>query len=406
MTTMTALRELDRPALWPRILLWSLVAVLCCFGLVMIASTTATMGKGGTLNYSFLTKQVAAMAVGLVGAIAVSWIGAGRLQARWLVLAAVGAAILSLVAVKLIGRSINGAQRWIDLGPINLQPAEIAKLALVLGAAWHFSRVGEAVRSVWHGVLLPLAGFAVLAGLVFATKDLGSVVVMFIVFAGMVLWSGASWLYLLGLSLLAMPIVLFHAVFRELYRWERMMAFWDPFNASGPAGYHLVQSMITVGTGGVWGVGLGNSAAKLNFLPEKHTDFIYAVICEEFGMVGALGVAGLFLALVVTGLVIAMRARNLHGRLLAVGATLALGIQAFWNMLVPVAAVPTKGLTLPFISYGGSSVAICLVLIGILDAVARASTVRHPATISRRPLGASSRSTRKLAWSEKPETVA
>jgi cell division protein FtsW len=380
------------PSWWPRLALWLLVLGLCGFGLVMVASTTAGRGGDGA-SLSHLLRQGAAMGVGLVAAVAISALGVRRLRSTALVLGVFFAAMLALVLVLGVGRSINGARRWIDLGPINIQPAEIAKLALILAAAWHFAQVGEAVRSVWHGVLLPLCGFAVLAGLVFLTKDLGTVVVLFLVLAGLVVWSGARWFYLLAITVMALPFAAFHAVVRETYRFERIVAFLDPFAASGPAGYHLVQASLAIGSGGIWGVGLGNGMAKERYLPENHTDFIFAVICEELGMVGASGIAGAFLALVVVGLVIALRARDRHARLLAVGCTLALGGQAFWNMLVATGAAPTKGLTLPFISYGGSSVAISLALIGILDAVARSPATIPLSSTRSRPMGATVRTT-------------
>lgn len=384
--------------LWPRVLLWTLVALLCGFGLVMVASTTAVVagpgpdGREGAVQYGFVIKQLAAMTAGLIGAILVSWGGIRWLRHPIFVTVVGVVALLSLVAVLGIGRSINGARRWIDLGPINLQPAELAKLALVVAGAWYFSRVAEAVRSTWHGVLLPLAGFAVLAGLVFLTKDLGSVVVLFAVLAALVVWAGAAWWYFLALTILALPFMFFHAVFREAYRWERIMAFLDPFHTAGPAGYHLSQSLISIGSGGWWGVGLGNSTAKLHFLPERHTDFIFSIICEELGLVGGLGLSVAFLALVCVGLAIAWRARDEFARLLAVGAVVVLGTQAFWNVLMATGVVPTKGLTLPFISYGGSSVVVCLVLVGLLDAVARDAPSRAGTGTPRR--GATARTAR------------
>jgi cell division protein FtsW len=356
---------------WLRVQLWLLVACLCAFGLVMIGSTTA-FGKDGGITYSFLIKQAAAMLAGAFAAMTVSYLGTDFLRHRWTVLTVVAAAVGSLLVVQAVGREINGAKRWIDLGPINLQPAEIAKLALILGAAWYLTQVAERVRSIWHGIILTMAGFMLLAGLVYATKDLGSVVVMFTVLLAMLVFAGAKWWYLLGVVGLCLPTLVLVTIINVAYRRDRMLAFLDPWNADGPAGYHLQQSLIAIGSGGLHGVGLGQSTAKLSFLPEKHTDFIFAIICEELGFIGACVVAAAFLALVMTGLMIAARARERHLRLLAIGVTIALGTQAFWNMLVPTAAVPTKGLTLPFISYGGSSVAISLLLVGILDAVARA----------------------------------
>jgi cell division protein FtsW len=365
-------------ARWLRIQLWFLVVGLCCFGLVMITSTTAmgtnVIAAGGDgITHAFLIKQALAMAVGAIIAMIIGGMGAERLRHGWVVALVVVGALGSLALVHVIGREINGAKRWIDLGPINLQPAELAKFAVVIAAAWHLSRVAERVRSTWYGVVLPLAGFALVAGMVYMTKDLGSVVVMAVVLGAMTIFAGAPWWHMLSIAVLCAPAVIYSTVIQVSYRRDRMLAFIDPWNAEGPAGYHLRQSFIAIGSGGLFGVGLGQSTAKMSFLPEKHTDFIFAVICEELGLIGALGVATAFLLLVYTGLMIAAQARDRHLRLLAIGATIVLGTQAFWNMLVVTGAVPTKGLTLPFISYGGSSVVVCLALIGVLDAVAQAN---------------------------------
>jgi cell division protein FtsW len=382
-----------------RIALAVIVAALCGFGMVMIASSTvigtASGRSDGTVTYAFLIKQGLAMIAGLFGALLVSRLGSRRLMDWRVVTLIFGSAVVSLLAVLAVGRSINGARRWIDLGPVNLQPAEIAKLAAVIGVAWLLGRAAERVRTFKHGLLLPVLAFGLLAGLVYATKDLGSVVVMGVVLLAMMLMAGAPWAKLCAMGATALPLIAYVAVWEVSYRRERFFAFLDPWNADGPAAYHLQQSFLAIGSGGVTGTGLGEGGAKLAFLPERHTDFIYAVICEEFGMVGGLGVATAFFALVCVGLMIAQQSRDLHRRLLATGAVVLLGTQAFWNMLVVTGAAPTKGLTLPFISYGGSSVAICLVLVGILDACARANaleTAREP--LVSKPIGATT--TRRL----------
>lgn len=386
---------------WLRLQLWILVLFLCGVGLVMVASTTSGMsGKAGiALNYGYLVKQALALLVGLGIAVAVSWWGTERLGRTWVVLLAVVASVGSLLAVHVLGREINGAKRWIDLGPINFQPAELAKLALVLAAAWHLTRVAEKVRVFWYGILLPLAAFTVVAGLIYLTKDLGSVVVLAVVLSAMFFFGGARWDYFVGLGFLCLPTLLYVTVWQVAYRRDRMLAFLDPWNSEGPAAYHLRQAYITIGSGGLFGVGLGQSASKLAFLPEKHTDFIYAVICEELGMIGAVAVAGAFLALVITGLGIASHCRDRHQRLLAIGATMVLGVQAFWNMLVVTGTVPTKGLTLPFISYGGSSLVVCLALVGVLDAVARAA-VKSTRRSSANRIGASVVASNAWKWQD------
>ncbi len=376
-----------------RIALFVIVTALCGFGLVMIASTTVIGTAGGrsdgTVTYAFLVKQGLAMAGGVLCAVLLSQLGAARLRNWPWVAGIVGIAVLSLLAVLAFGRSINGAKRWIDLGPVNLQPAEIAKFAVIIAVAWLLGRSAERVRTFNHGLLFPVLAFAALAGLVYCTKDLGSVVVMGIVLLSMMLMAGAPWGKLCAIGAAALPLLAYIAVWEVSYRRERFFAFIDPWNSEGPAAYHLQQSFVAIGSGGTAGVGLGEGGAKLAFLPERHTDFIYAVICEEFGMVGGLSIAAVFFALIIVGLMIAHQSRDLHRRLLATGAVMIIGTQAFWNMLVVTGAAPTKGLTLPFISYGGSSVLICLALVGLLDACARANArdlAGRPLT--QRPIGA------------------
>ena len=387
---------------WLRLQLWIIVACLCGFGLVMVASTTgagAGHGGDGSITYGFIIKQAAAMALGVVVAVVTSMLGAERWRDGRLVLLVVLGTVGCLILALAIGRSVKGAHRWIDVGPVNIQPAELAKFALVVAAAWHFGRAAEKARSYFHGVLLPLGGFAIVGGMIYMTKDLGSVLVLGVVLCAILVFAEAPWLYFLTVIGAIAPAAIYVTVLSEGYRRDRILAFLDPMRYDGPAAYHLRQSFIAIGSGGLSGVGLGQSSLSLTFLPEKHTDFIYAVICEEFGLIGALVVAFAYFALVITGIAIAARATAAHQRLLAIGATMALGLQAFWNMLVVTGAVPTKGLTLPFISYGGSSLIVCLALVGLLDAVARAteSERRSLSTTSVR-LGARIRSEKALRW--------
>lgn len=368
-----------------RLPLWICTGLLCSIGMVMVISTTAGMGvEEVELNLRFITRQLAALLVGFFGAAVLSRLGTDWLRQRWVIVAVAGGLLALLAATPLIGVSVNGATRWVSLGPVRLQPAELAKLGFIVVMAWYLVVVEERVRVTWHGVLLPLAGFVVLAALIYRTRDLGSVIVIAGLLWFLLFYAGANWLYTTCMGILAAPLALYVTVFQSSYRYDRIMAFLDPMNQEIAATYHLRQSFIAIGTGGSWGVGLGQGPSKNAFLPERHTDFIYAIVCEELGLLGALGVAALFLGLVVIGFVIAAKTDDRHRRLLAVGLTALLGIQAFWNMFVVVGLLPTKGLTLPFISYGGSSLVVCLLCIGLLDAVARQcpqrQTVRVGAT--------------------------
>jgi len=358
-----------------RVLCWCLVLGLSGLGMVMIASTTVVTDDGGTLDYGHCYRQGFALLVGLLGAVALTAFGADFLRRTWLNVAIAIAVMAMLAALPLVSRPVNGAWRWFDLGPLKVQPAELAKIALVVVTAAYLVRVQEKVRVHWHGALVPILGFLVLAGLVLGTRDLGTVLVLGVVLWAMLFFARARWMFTTILGLACVPLAAYITVFQEGYRLDRVLAFSDPWAANGPAGYHLQQSSLAIGSGGVWGTGLGQGT---DFVPERHTDFIYAVICQELGMVGGLIVALAYLLLIACGLAIANASREQHHRLLAIGAIATIGFQAFWNMLVVTGAVPTKGLTLPFVSYGGSSLVVSLAAIGILDAVARRCPAPRP----------------------------
>jgi len=362
-----------------RSLLWSCTLGLCGLGLVMVASTTTGRGGDGA-SLAFVIKQSAAVLIGLAAAVVISRVGVEALR-RTLVVALIAIGALGLLLIARVAmRPINGAWRWIDLGPVNIQPVELAKLALIATTAWYLVRVEERVRVNWYGVLLPMAAFGLLAAMVYQTRDLGSVVVLAVVLWTMLFYAGANWFYSLLIGIACVPMVLYVTVFSTAYRRDRILAFLDPMNPDNAAAWHLKQSQIAIGSGNWWGVGLGEGMSKHAYLPENHTDFIYAVICEELGFVGGIVVAAAYLLLTWMGFLVANRSKDRHQRLIAVGATILIAIQAFTNMLVVTGTLPTKGLTLPFVSYGGSSLVVCLVAIGMLDAVAR----RCPALAPRR----------------------
>lgn len=355
-----------------RLLLWLLVGGLCVFGMIMVASVTGSMGAAESFNAHFLIKQGAALLVGLGAAVLLSWCGTTWLTRGSCVMLVTLGALGLLVLVPIIGDEVKGAKRWIDLGVIKIQPSELAKIALIFTTAWYYSDVvKEKIKLHWQGVIVPLAIFAVFAVLIYRTRDLGTIVVMAGVLWTMIFFAGARWFYVSMVGILLAPLVTYMAIFQEAYRRERFIAFWDPWHSDSPAAYHLKQSLIAIGSGGVDGQGLGEGLARGQWLPERHTDFIYAVICQEFGFIGAVAVIVAFSLLTVCGLMIANATRDRHQRLLAVGATMLIAIQAFWNMAVVVGCAPTKGLTLPFISYGGSSMVVCLLAVGLLDAVVR-----------------------------------
>ncbi len=349
-----------------RVMLWLVTGIISLFGLVMVVSTTAGSHATDGANYGFIIRQIAALIIGVIGAACLSYFGTVRMRKLWFVSLIMLVTIGMLCAVQVIGLEVNGARRWLDLGPINVQPAELAKLTLIVVLAWQLNHVAEKVRLHWHGVLVPMILFGIAAVLVYMTRDLGSVLVMAGVVWTMLFFAKARWLYVTMVGLGMLPLVAYFAVFDTYYRFMRINAFMNPWDSTNAATYHLQQSFIAIGSGGMHGVGLGQAST---FLPEDHTDFIFARICQETGMIGALILIALYFLFVVIGLSIANHTRDRHQRLLAVGATMVIGIQAFWNVMVVVGAVPTKGLTLPFVSYGGTSMVVCMLAVGILDAV-------------------------------------
>jgi cell division protein FtsW len=349
-----------------RVLLWVITGVITLFGLVMVVSTTSTSHTTTAMQYGFIVRQFAAVIIGLIGAFFLSYFGTARMRQTWFIALVMLLTIGLLLAVQVIGLEINGARRWLNLGPVNIQPAELAKLSLIIVLAWQLNHVAEKVRLHWHGVLIPMLVFGIAAVLVYLTRDLGSVRVMAVVVWTMLFFAKARWIYVTLVGIGMLPLIAYYAVFDTYYRFMRINAFMNPWDSTNAATYHLQQSLISVGSGGVHGVGLGQSST---FLPEDHTDFIFARVAQETGMIGAMTLVVFYLLFVLVGLAIANHTRDRHQRLLAVGATIVIGVQAFWNIMVAIGAVPTKGLTLPFVSYGGTSMVMCLLTVGLLDAV-------------------------------------
>jgi cell division protein FtsW len=276
---------------------------------------------------------------------------------------------LLLVLLPGVGHEAGGATRWLRIGPLSIQPAEFAKLALVVYLAYSLSVHSDQIKSFSRG-LLPHLGVAVVMIIpVLAEPDLGMSVILFALTVAMLFVAGARLVYLLGLLIAAAPLAYMLIVLFP-YRFERLLTFWDPWADPNGAGFQIIHSFFALGSGGLTGAGLGASRQKLFYLPEPHTDFVFSVLGEELGLWGVLLVLALFLVLILRGLKVALEARELFGSYLALGATLIIGLQAFINAAVVMGLLPTKGLTLPFISYGGSSLVVNFACVGILLAVA------------------------------------
>lgn len=350
---------------------WLIGAALSLLGLglVMIASASVSIAdrQVGEPLYYFL-RQATFAAVGLFAA----WLAAHVALRVWhrasgfLLIA--GLVLLALVLIPGVGREVNGSMRWLALGPVNVQPSELMKLFMILYLSGYLVRRGEEVRSLVRGFIKPVGVLAVIALLLLLEPDYGTTVVLFATALGMLFLGGVPLRTFLA-WVLVISGFLGAIVWTAPYRMERLMVFLNPWADPTGSGYQLTQALIAVGRGEWWGVGLGASVQKLFYLPEAHTDFLFAVLAEELGFAGAAAVIALFGFLVWRAFSIARRAeeRELwYGAYLAYGIGLHMGLQAFINIGVNLGVLPTKGLTLPLMSYGGSSLVVNCVALGLL----------------------------------------
>jgi len=354
-----------------RINLLLVSTALIAIGTVMIYSASSVFAYEvyGDSAY-YLKRHILFMLVGLVGTILCMSIDYGKF--RKFIKPFLFFSILLLFAVFIpgIGRAAGGARRWISLGPLNFQPSEIAKMALVFYAADLLARKQSEIRNFVYG-LLPLVlvlGLCVL--LILAEPDLGTAVALASMIIIMAFIAGVD---IRQLFLIIVPGIVAVAglIIMKPYRRMRMTAFLNPWADPKGAGYQIIQSRIALGTGGLFGVGLAHSKQKLFYLPEAHTDFIFSIIGEELGLIGTLSIISLFVVFIWLGFKIAYSARDLFGQFLAFGLVTMIALQAIINIAAITGSIPTKGLPLPFISYGGTSLVYSMVSVGILLNIAR-----------------------------------
>ncbi len=348
-----------------------LAVCLTCLGVVMVFSSSSIMAVRDYGDSLYFLKRQGAYALLGFGAMALLMridIAVLR-KVAWPVL---GLCTLLLIAVLVpgVGRKVGGAARWINIAGITFQPAEFVKVGLVLFMAHSLARKQEKVKSFLLGFLPYMLILAVLLGLLLCQPDLGSALTLGVVAIAMLLVAGTRLKYLAGIGLIALPFLYF-MIMNVDYRRRRIMAFLNPWEDPSNSGFQIIQSWIAFGSGGAFGQGLGESKQKLFFLPEAHTDFIFSVIGEELGFIGVIVIAAMFMLLVVRGFRTSLNAPNEFTCLLAFGITLLIGMQAFVNMAVVMGMVPTKGLALPLISYGGTSLVTTLSAIGILLNISR-----------------------------------
>lgn len=358
--------------------------LLLALGLVMVGSASVAVADRATGEplYFFYHQAVFAL-IGITAGFAVLHIPMRQWQVNSFPLLAVALAMLFVVLMPGIGHEVNGARRWIDMGPFAMQVSEPARLFLMLYIAAYAVRRQVELRTTFGGLIRPILPITLACLLLLMEPDYGAATVLLVVCGLMLFVAGARLLHLLVLGGAATGLLIM-AAFSSPYRVARLVSFADPWQHPYASGFQLVQSLIAIGRGEITGVGLGNSVQKLMYLPETHTDFIFAIYAEEFGLLGSIIMIGLFCLLVWRAYKIAKHAAEAgqwFGSFVAYGLSSWVALQAFVNISVNMGLLPTKGLTLPLISYGGSSLVIMCVLIALLirvDLEARAATAKKP----------------------------
>ena len=360
--------------------LFGVTLVLCLLGAVMIFSASAVTAEHQYgHSYIFLLRQAVWLVLGLAGMFGLMRTDYRRLREPAVVYTMVCVVLVMLISTFFLDKS-HATHRWIRYGPVGIEPSEIAKLAVILYLAWFLdlkrrNAVGmEFCKEDFWQAILPAAGPVFVAvSLILLQPDLGTSIDILVVATAVLFVAGLSWKWIAVGAAAALP-ALYLLITQVSYRQARLTAFLDPGSDPQGAGFQLLQSLIAVGSGGFTGVGLMESKQKLFYLPEAHTDFIYAVVCEELGFIGAIFVIGLFAVYGWRGLRAAFSAPDGFGRLLALGITAMVLSQALINFAVVLGMVPTKGIPLPFVSYGGSSLLAMLLATGVLLNISQQAT--------------------------------
>ena len=349
--------------------LFGATLALCLIGAVMVFSASAMTAREGYGNaYHFLLRQLLWIALGIAGMFWLMNTDYRKLRQPRVIFTAISVTFVLLIAVFFLDRT-HATHRWIKLGPFGVQPSELAKLAMIFYLAWFLENRreprGAGINDLTH-TLVPAVGTVLLmVGLVYLEPDMGTACMVFFIAAVMLFIAGLSYRYIAAAGVAALPLI-YIAIASTPYRMQRMEAFLSPGADPQGHGFQLAQSLIAIGSGGFRGVGLMESRQKLFFLPEAHTDFIFSVICEEIGFIGAVILLALFAVYGWRGFVAAMKAPDTFGRLLGIGITAMVVGQALINLSVVLGLLPTKGIPLPFISYGGSSLIGMLLATGVL----------------------------------------
>ncbi len=350
------------PDMW----LFAAVVALVSVGVVMVYSASAIIAADRFHDpYFFLKKQLFWAVLGFGCLWAAMTANYRILERLMLPLLVVSLVLLVLVLVPPFSQEINGTRRWFRWGPVSFQPAELAKFSLVVYLAHFLTRRREVVESFWLGLLPPLLVAGSMAGLVLLQPDLGSSLTLVVLVFCLLFLAGGRVRQMTLVAASALPLLAV-AIYMAPYRLKRIMTFLDPWADPRGSGFQIIQSYLALGSGGLFGRGLGESKQKLFYLPEPHTDFVFAVLGEELGLLGAVSVIGLFGLLIWRGIRVGLGAPDPFGALLALGLTALLACQTLVNLGVVTGALPTKGLPLPFISFGGSALIMAMVSVGVL----------------------------------------
>ncbi len=346
-----------------------IVLSLLGIGLVMVASASISVADSKTSTpFFYLYRQLIAASLGLFAVMIIFKIRLVYWEKSGMILLALSFAMVMLVLVPGIGKTVNGSTRWIPVGILNLQVSEIVKLFLMIYVAGYLVRHGEQVRSSLSGFLKPMMMVGLVCMFILLEPDFGASVVIILTVLGMTFLAGVRFTQFLAVIAL-FGVAAASLVMTSPYRLQRLTAFVNPWADPFDSGFQLTQSLIAIGSGGWTGVGLGSSVQKLFYLPEAHTDFLFAVLAEELGLIGVVVVISLYAALVFRTFMIARKAEscgNQFASYLSYGIGIWLGLQAFINIGVNMGVLPTKGLTLPLMSYGGSSLIVVSASIGLL----------------------------------------
>ncbi len=349
-----------------------IVTLLLMMGLVTLFSATYYNAQDGGDALSEVKKQLFGMAIGFVAMLFTSRIpywfwGRHRVALAGL---AISAVLLVLVIIPGVGVYVNGSRRWLRLGPLSFQPSEFAKYALVLFVSLALAARGKRVRRFFDGILPVLAAPAVAFLLILEQPNLSTAGSILIVSVILVMLAGAKWRHMLLLGGGGLAVGAYYA-WSAPYRRARLLSFTDPFAKMSDEGYQLAQSLIAFGSGGLFGMGLGRGRQKYAYLPYPESDFIFAIVGEDFGLLGCAAVILLFIAFLFAGMRIALTCPERFGCLLAAGITSMITVQAFINMGVVIGILPTTGLPLPFFSAGGTSLSITMAAVGVLLSISR-----------------------------------